>query len=435
MTAALMLDATDEAALDAAYATLGPARAGKLSSLMDGEAATSSPSEADWQLLVLLAEGGIRDPEQLVRIASTAEIAHAVTLYHDGKAAGAFKDRGAKWQRLVESQAKKVLAATERGWRNQRNSAVTPEPVQVISARELATPENLAPVTAVAWGMAYRDRVMLFASREKAGKSTLLTAAVAAITTGRPFLGQPTVPGYVLWISADIEAPADLVQRLQRFGADLDKVGIIYPRQRADLQDALDQHPETVLVVIDTLHPFVAHEVQKASQSDDWARVLPDFNRTAQSRHVAIVLNHHAPANDEAKGYRDSTAIGGWVDGIVTMKVNGTVAGQRDLKAVCRFQGGPPREFSLVLDGTVFRYVNQLVPVDVEPKVVAFVAAHPGTSLAQIREHINRARDETRAVVTRLVDRGVLLDVPHGKNHRYSVKARDDEVTASGARI
>ena len=62
----------------------------------------------------------------------------------------------------------------------------------------------------------------LFHAREKAGKSTFLSAAVAAVTQGRAFLGVPLAAGDVLWVGE--EAAADVKGRLTRDGADLDRV-------------------------------------------------------------------------------------------------------------------------------------------------------------------------------------------------------------------
>lgn len=48
--------------------------------------------------------------------------------------------------------------------------------------------------------LAHAGRVTLLQAREKAGKSTLVGAAVTAVTRGRPFLGMPTLAGDVLWV-------------------------------------------------------------------------------------------------------------------------------------------------------------------------------------------------------------------------------------------
>ena len=59
-------------------------------------------------------------------------------------------------------------------------------------------------------------------AREKAGKSTLIGAAVAAVTRGRPFLGMPTLAGDVLWVGE--ETVADVKVRLSQWDAALERV-------------------------------------------------------------------------------------------------------------------------------------------------------------------------------------------------------------------
>lgn len=60
-------------------------------------------------------------------------------------------------------------------------------------AELLNDPELLRPPPAIIANVAYAGRLTLFAAREKAGKSTFIGAAAAAVSRGGPFLGVPTV--------------------------------------------------------------------------------------------------------------------------------------------------------------------------------------------------------------------------------------------------
>ena len=84
-----------------------------------------------------------------------------------------------------------------------------PDGIQVLPAGlvRLGDPSVLAtgpggPPT-VARPIAHQSRVTLLHAREKTGKSTLLRAAVAAVTRGLPFLEQPTISGLVLWVGEE----------------------------------------------------------------------------------------------------------------------------------------------------------------------------------------------------------------------------------------
>ncbi len=70
--------------------------------------------------------------------------------------------------------------------------------------------------------IAHAGRVTLLHAREKVGKSTLVGAAVAAVTRGRPFLAAPTRAGDVLWVGE--EAASDVKARLAQWDADLERV-------------------------------------------------------------------------------------------------------------------------------------------------------------------------------------------------------------------
>ena len=67
----------------------------------------------------------------------------------------------------------------------------------------LADPKALQPPRAVVERFAWSGRVTLLAAREKAGKSTLISALASAASTGRRFLGDETIQGRVLIIGLE----------------------------------------------------------------------------------------------------------------------------------------------------------------------------------------------------------------------------------------
>jgi hypothetical protein len=279
---------------------------------------------------------------------------------------------------------------------------------------------NLAPVEAVVPYFAYRGCVVMLTAREKVGKSTLMTAAAAAVTRGRAFLDRPTVAGDVLWISADLERQADILQRADRFGADRDRFHVLYPRTFDDFDLALAQR-SPVLVVVDTLARLVVGEVERASQPDDWGPVFSRFARAAQDRNLALVVDHH---ENKEGGYRDSTAIAGGADGLWTFKL-GDAAGRRAVTTVARFQGGPPDRFAVELVGDAYRYVGPTGPAaptaDLGPRVLTYVTAHPGASQLDVIKVVGGRRQDVIDTLARLVDQGQLVDERRGQHHSYTV--------------
>src|SRR3989442_1012693 len=189
--------------------------------------------------------------------------------------------------------------------------------IQLRSAAELLADQDTeqAP-SAVLPFLAWPGRLSLLAAREKDGKSTLVGSAVAALTRGEPWLGQPTGPTTVLWLYE--EPDRDFKARLQKFGADLTKV---FPLRlplidsERDLAGAVAQL-RPALVVIDSLIRYAGRAITNATDASQWARVLTPLATLAHNPDgPAIFVLHHAGKKDGE--YRDSTEIGAAVDMLI----------------------------------------------------------------------------------------------------------------------
>lgn len=265
----------------------------------------------------------------------------------------------------------------------------------------LKDPNTMRPPLAVVPRLAWQGRTTLLAGREKwAGKSTLLTAAAAAVTRGRKFFGETCPLGSVLWVSADLEPEADVAQRLVRFGGDPAMMHVLYPRaaefdgRLAELEAELTRlHPSWV--VIDTMAHFAA--VEEASQSAGWVNTLIPLRRVCQKGGAAVTLVHHAPkgASDE---YRDSTAIGGAVDQVIIYRNpdRGGGGSRREAIGIGRIVGWRPFETELVEHPGAppeFR-VTDAAPdpaLVMIPVVLDWVRRHPGSTAAQAKDGIKDA--------------------------------------------
>ena len=183
---------------------------------------------------------------------------------------------------------------------------------------------------AVARLLAHVGRVTLLHAREKAGKSTLIGAAVAAVTRGRPFLGMPTVAGDVLWVGE--EAVGDVKARLWQWEADLERVYFTRrpspdPEHDSSLRRLVARlHP--VWVILDTWsHYLKVHRVKDTAGPGEQGLLIGDVVDLAREYGTAVALAHHnrknpsaaAESGDAAGEYRDSTAIGAAVDMIVSV--------------------------------------------------------------------------------------------------------------------
>ena len=174
---------------------------------------------------------------------------------------------------------------------------------------------------AVAWPIAHRGRLTLLHAREKVGKSTLLRAAVAAVTRGVPFLEQSTIAGRVLWVGE--EAVGDLKGQLFEVNADLDRVFFIRRlNPKTEHEASLPQLVallRPVWVIIDTWqHYLKAHRVTDTAGPGEQGLLLGDVVDLAQEYEAAITVSHHN-AKNRPNAYRDSTALGAVADMIVSL--------------------------------------------------------------------------------------------------------------------
>src|SRR5207247_1340333 len=164
---------------------------------------------------------------------------------------------------------------------------------------------RLSPI-AVLPHLAWGGRVTLLAAREKDGKSTLVGGAVAALTRGALWLGEPCATvGPVLWLHE--EAPDDVIGRLQQFGANLSRVHLL-ALPHPDAARALTANVARLrpgIVIVDSLVRFAAGRVTDPTRATQWEPIMSELLGLAQKSGAAVVVLHHAGKKDGE--YRDST--------------------------------------------------------------------------------------------------------------------------------
>jgi AAA domain len=210
---------------------------------------------------------------------------------------------------------------TARGTTSAATAPVPPRISRPLSAI-LADPAALEPPAVVVPRLAWRGRTTLLAAREKAGKSTMATAAAATVTCRAAWLGDPTPGGVVLWVALE-EHVADLAGRMGQWPADAARVYVL--DSLAGLDDPMASlHREVrdvapTLLVVDTLSALVDALGSRPDpgSSTAWTPIMAGLTRIARDTDAAVLLLHHARRSDGA--YRDSSAIGAGVDVIAEM--------------------------------------------------------------------------------------------------------------------
>jgi hypothetical protein len=241
-----------------------------------------------------------------------------------------------------------------KGW----PASSAPEVVAVARCHSLATilqdPKALEPPPTVAPNLGWLGRVAILAGREKyAGKSTLLTAAAAAVTKGTRFLGAATQSGPVLWVTADQEHAHDIAARAVRFGADPERFHVLWPgaAPRDEYLREIDR-VKPVWLIIDSLANYARGYIADAHKSDGWPDVLLPLKTDAAARAMAVTLAHHMT---KATGeYRDSTAIGANVDMMLLMGADDDHPTWRRISGVGRWTTDA---FTVDLVGDAYRLV------------------------------------------------------------------------------
>jgi len=279
-------------------------------------------------------------------------------------------------------------------------------------AQLINEPDILKPPAAVMPRLAYRGRVALIVGREKmGGKSTLLTAGAAAVSRGITFLGEPTIAGPVLWVSADQEHAAEITQRAVRFGADPARFHVLWPRESfADLQRALDL-VQPILLVVDTLANFA--RVDDPSSAAEWPATLLPLLRLARERDMAVDVAHHAKKG-EGGGYRDSTAIGANVDLLLELRPDTSDPARRHVTVLGRWLS-PNFTVELVADHYQLVAGGEL---SLDAQVLAFIQQHPRCSLRLVRSVGGRAEDVDQALA-RLLASGSVRNDGSDRRHAY----------------
>ena len=176
----------------------------------------------------------------------------------------------------------------------------TAERPPAVLASDTAGPATFADVPsvpvapAVAYGVLYRGKLGLMHGPAGGGKTTVLANAAARVTTGAPWLGQPTIRGTVLIVCEDRDT---WKSALEAAGADQSAVR---PVRWPDLAPAVERF-RPVAVVVDTLQYVAAvvgsGELDSARETD---RILRPLERLARDHGAAVMVADHEPWADGA---------------------------------------------------------------------------------------------------------------------------------------
>jgi hypothetical protein len=287
----------------------------------------------------------------------------------------------------------------------------------------MADPSTFAPPAYVVEPFAVAGCVTVIAGPPKtAGKSTMMTAATAAVTLGADFLGRPTTQGPVVWLALD-EHPRDLARRAQPLDIEGDSVHVFEERPDIVTLDACLRDVRPVLLVIDSLADY-AEGVDLSDNAKAGGVIRPIIEMVRQYPDMATVFIHH-----EGKGgqYLGATRIFASVDGLFSLKPvgrkrtstepptdpteapdddDGTIAddGRRYLGGRTRWAG--KMGMRLYFDGSTFHAGNGSRPL-VE-RVAELIAVQPGISGSNVAIELMCQKAAALQAVRALEDAGCI---------------------------
>ncbi|HVT11660.1 MAG TPA: AAA family ATPase [Fimbriimonadaceae bacterium] len=159
---------------------------------------------------------------------------------------------------------------------------------------------NQSAATPIVKGFLDSGSLAVLGGSSKAGKSSLVTNLAFAVAHGSPFLGMPTTPGAVLWISYE-ESKAERWHILRHYSkSDQLLHGFDFPPIDSDegieaIREAATAH-QASLVIIDPLAAAVKSD--NLSETVKTRQALQGINDLRRDLGVTIVvLHHHNKAN------------------------------------------------------------------------------------------------------------------------------------------
>jgi hypothetical protein len=204
--------------------------------------------------------------------------------------------RGLAEQGMRERQASRPLITCENGYF--KLAVSEKEPLTTYAATSLYG-KRLQPQPLVVQGMVPTG-LTVFAGAPKRGKSWLALRMALDVAAGKPFLGNPTLKGDVLYL--DLESRQYRVQtRLSQLIQGPAPEGLVIAHESDTLDGSLlwqlekwasdVAHPR--LIIIDTLGRVKGKRVNGENAYESDTRIFGQLQKLAQERKLAVVCVHH----------------------------------------------------------------------------------------------------------------------------------------------
>ena len=164
----------------------------------------------------------------------------------------------------------------------------------------------------------------IFAGAPKVGKSFLMAQLAYHVATGKPLWGYDVHQGTVLYLALE-DGHERLQKRMYRMFGVEDVGNLHFAIAAKQLGNGLDaqlekfvrEHPDTRLIIIDTLQKVRELSGEAYSYRDDY-QIIGQLKQLADRFQLCMLVVHHtrkSPANDEFDRISGTTGIYGCADG------------------------------------------------------------------------------------------------------------------------
>ena len=170
----------------------------------------------------------------------------------------------------------------------------------------------------------FQNGTYIFAGAPKVGKSFMMAQLAYHVATGKPLWGYEVHQGTVLYLALE-DGHERLQKRMYRmFGVeDVSKLHFAINAKQlgngldAQLEKFVREHPDTRLIIIDTLQKVRELSGEAYSYRDDY-QIIGQLKQLADKFQLCMLVVHHtrkSPANDEFDRISGTTGIYGCADG------------------------------------------------------------------------------------------------------------------------
>ena len=271
-------------------------------------------------------------------------------------------------------------------------------------------------------GMLYPG-VQLFAGPPKLGKSFFMAQLAYHVSTGTPLWGYPVRRGTVLYLALEDDYGRLQKRLYQMFGVESTdnlyfsvSAGQIGNGLDEQLENFVREHPDTVLIIIDTLQKVREMGGDKYSYANDY-EIITRLKNFADSKGICLILVHHTrkqQADDPYDMISGTNGLMGAADGAFLLKKEKRTANAATLDV----SGRDIQDQRFYLKRNTERLIWELEKIETEPW-----REPPEPLLAEVAKHINAEQPDWEGTSTEFIELLGLDIQPNTLTYKLNVNA------------